>query len=362
MDVHLDNGATYLENPTTRIQQCRIGRQTVTLKPRAKIEVTYYDAKKACSGNPELRVGPLPKSLVPEELFPYLHPKLHPYPLTIAYAPTEYYSRIPYARHLIGYTMWETSTLPPHFREAMSQTTAVWVPTEMQRRLLWANGVNRQIEVVPLGVDVNHFRYREPVERDEFVVLALGALSTRKGPAEIVRAFEIASDGDPNWRLILKSHMVALPRLTDPRITVLNGVAAQSAIRDLYYQSDAYLSMSRGEGFNLPLVEAMACGLECVYPAHTSMTELADETVAYPIYGAVEEPVPIMDGYPAGCGTWLRPDVDEAARRLREAHENVKARRRKGKLASRHVLSTLTIDHTVYRVARLIEQYVKTDM
>lgn len=46
-----------------------------------------------------------------------------------------------------------------------------------------------------------------------------------------------------------------------------------SFLRSAYSAADVFLNTSRGEGFCLPVVEAMACGTLCIMPMHSSLKE-----------------------------------------------------------------------------------------
>lgn len=51
-----------------------------------------------------------------------------------------------------------------------------------------------------------------------------------------------------------------------------SGVSVET-MRDIYNATDVFLSTSRGEGFGLPVAEAMACGVPCIVPDYAGPAE-----------------------------------------------------------------------------------------
>ena len=64
--------------------------------------------------------------------------------------------------------------------------------------------------------------------------------------------------------------------ITDTRIIDVAELA------DLYRSAHAFVPPSCGEGWCIPLVDAMATGLQCIWTATTAVLDYADETIGYP--------------------------------------------------------------------------------
>jgi len=148
-----------------------------------------------------------------------------------------------------------------------------------------------RIAVIPHGVDRNLFfpiaeEEREMSRRqlgfneDEFVFLNLGGMMANKGVDLVLTAFAIVLKNYPNARLLLKDmrqlyqystdHLFALINQNHPGLLTESVVAAIRVVgvnlplnlmRAVYGAADVYVSPYRAEGFNLPVIEAMACGL-----------------------------------------------------------------------------------------------------
>ena len=144
-----------------------------------------------------------------------------------------------------------------------------------------------RIHVVPHGIDpaVMH-----PDEQDRtvvrsalgvqehFVFMAVGAMTWNKGLDILLAAFARVAETEPGVRLVLKGVDALYPSKNFVR-EVLDGLAASAreavasrlvyegrtlsmrGIAHLLRGADCYVSPYRAEGFNLPVLEAMACGV-----------------------------------------------------------------------------------------------------
>ena len=157
-------------------------------------------------------------------------------------------------------------------------------------RLLDYGFAEQSVRVVGHGVNTKTFNPLTPRERelyrsnlglapDETVFLNVGAPIWTKGIDLLIEAFARMHQRNPRTRLILKDaqQLYGLPVSESVRevgarhpslitetlmaaISVIPGNMSQEQLRQLYGVSDCYVSPYRAEGFNLPVLEAMACG------------------------------------------------------------------------------------------------------
>jgi glycosyltransferase involved in cell wall biosynthesis len=152
------------------------------------------------------------------------------------------------------------------------------------------------VVVAPHGVDLNHFAidddndvsllraHQLPV--DVPYVFFLGTVEPRKGLDVLLRAFDIMSRNDTlielwiagqtgwglkNFGAEIAGHPAA------SRIRRL-GFIDDEMLPVLFRQSRAVAYPSRGEGFGLPVLEALACGASVVTSANTVMADVAGNT------------------------------------------------------------------------------------
>lgn len=220
-------------------------------------------------------------------------------------------------------TMWEANVLPESFRESIDNLDVVLVPSDHNVELFsrWHSNVKR----VLLGVDPAEWHYTERSVPGRWFDFLIGGSGARKGVDLAWKAF-LAAFPDGSWgtgpipRLVMKSPKgyegAGDPPITD-RIMVVGGKLPTSDLISLYASAHCYLQPSRGEGFGLQPLQAIAQGLPTILTdahGHASFAHLGwglDTTLAqsdYFIYG--------------DAGDWWEPDFDQLVDHMRWMYDN----------------------------------------
>jgi glycosyltransferase involved in cell wall biosynthesis len=196
--------------------------------------------------------------------------------------------------------------------QALQDSDATIVtPSNWSREGFISSGADPdRVHVVPHGIDPAILRPPSREERnmlrakagltDNFAFLNLGAISKNKGIVQLLRAFASVARRHSHARLILKGLNSfyssdqqlgsALKQLTDaeseiirPRVLFQGGMLSMEMIWQLYAMADAYVSPYSAEGFNLPVLEAAACGLPVICTAGGPTDDFVDPSFALPI-------------------------------------------------------------------------------
>jgi glycosyltransferase involved in cell wall biosynthesis len=239
-------------------------------------------------------------------------------------------------------TMWEATRLPESFTENLHEFDTVIVPSEHNLELF--SGHHPNVKYVPLGVDPERWHYRERRDystRFDFLICGSGA---RKGTDLAVRAFKKAfPEGSWGWGptpyLVMKQS-----RAEDwygSRIERISSRLSGADEADLYGTAHCYVQPSRGEGFGLQPLQAIAQGIPTILTdahGHASYAHLGmglNTTLSkagYFIYGDAQD--------------WWEPDFDELVDSMRYVYDNYDEALVRAKRNSADALSQFTWRHT----------------
>ena len=268
-------------------------------------------------------------------------------------------------RRKVGFTMLEVDGFPREWVRQANRMDEVWVPTDFNRRGFLESGLKRPITTIPLGVDTDYFHpgiQGHPNPTGDFVFLSNFEWGERKEPKLLLKVFNETFSAREPVRLLCK----IINR--DPMVRVLDEIR-RLGLRESggkisflfnrefpYYQlgsfyrsADCFISAGRGEGWDMPLMEAMACGLPTIATDWGAHTEFVHEGVAYPL--RVRGTIPAVAKCPYYEGfSWADPDPEHLRTLLREVYENREEARRRGAAAAREMAAKWTWDHTARKI------------
>ncbi|KAA5825362.1 glycosyltransferase family 1 protein [Saccharopolyspora hirsuta] len=191
-------------------------------------------------------------------------------------------------------------------RTALRRATLCIVPSEATAaELARSVGADRaRMPVMYHGVDPDRFHPPTPEEvqavrerlslHDQPYVAFLGALEPRKNVPALIRGFTLACQGrgdspalvlagQPGWDTRVERALEAVPH----RIRVIRaGYLPFEQLAGFLGGADVVAYPSLGEGFGLPVLEAMACGAAVLTTRRLSLPEVGGDAVAYCGVGA----------------------------------------------------------------------------
>lgn len=248
----------------------------------------------------------------------------------------------------IGMTMFETTEIPDVWAQFCTIPKGLIVPTEFCKEVFQKKLPDKQIEVVPLGVNLNTYYMVERQPSNVFTFLMAGLLHYRKGAEFAVKAFQEEFEPDEPVRLVLKTRRGFLDTgkedIFDPRISVVNADYDRQDMLDLYHAGDCFIACSRGEAAGLTPREAMATGLPAIVTDWSGLKEIADPAYSYPLKVETLEPAPaVCTSYDQGItqgqpiGDFARPSVPHLRELMRHIYENPEEARQKGLKAAMEI-------------------------
>jgi len=195
------------------------------------------------------------------------------------------------------------------------------------------------VEVVPNGVDVDRFTPDGPrhelERRAGCVFLFVGGTIWRKGIDVLLRAWEAAFSASDDVLLVVKDFGTAthyrgqtqqehLRTLAErdgiAPVLYLDDELAPDELPALYRAADVLAAPYRGEGFCLPALEAMACGVPVIHTAAGPTGEFVAAGAGWPLK-STRRALERVDslGPLAGEAFVLEPDHDSLVGALRAA-------------------------------------------
>ncbi|WP_299757287.1 glycosyltransferase [uncultured Chloroflexus sp.] len=270
----------------------------------------------------------------------------------------------------IGYTMLEVNGLPADWIAACNRMDEIWTPSRWGAETFAAAGVYRPIHVMPLGYDPEHFNTQIPAYRldNRFTFLSIFEWGERKAPELLLRAYCSAFSRNDDVVLILRinnfdrsisvSQQIAnlrLPPDSPPIVILYNQYLSRAQLGSLYRSADCFVLATRGEGWGLPILEAMACGLPVIATNWSAQTEFFRAEVGFPVNVRTLVPAEAKCPYYTGW-SWAEPDFDHLVWLMRYVYEHPAEARSVGHAAAAEVAQRWTWRHTAERiVARLAE-------
>ncbi len=272
----------------------------------------------------------------------------------------------------IGFTMLEVDGIPPRWAESCNRMDEIWVPSRWGAERFAASGVTKPIRVVPLGYDPSRFRPLPDAPRasDRFTFLSVFEWGERKAPEILLRAWSAAFAGREKDDVLLvlrvnnyDGHVdvakaiedLGLPTSGPPVAMLYNTQIRRAQLGTLYRGADAFVLPTRGEGWGMPVLEAMACGLPAIATAWSGTTEFLNERVGYPL--AVRGLVPADAKCPYYEGfRWAEPDFDDLVAKLRHVYANRDEAKAKGAAAATEAAATWTWGHTAARIEERLRE------
>ncbi|HEY1727567.1 MAG TPA: methyltransferase domain-containing protein [Candidatus Baltobacteraceae bacterium] len=274
---------------------------------------------------------------------------------------------------------WEYGALPARWVSAMRQSVdEVWCPSNYVRDLYLAAGFDpANVLVVPNGVDPDIFSPGEPGGYDlgtkkSFKFLFIGGTLERKGIDVLLDAYLAAFRPDDDVTLIVKDFglggfyrmvtqrekiFAAQRQPGSPEIVYNDRDLTMAELIALYRSCDCLAFPYRGEGFGMPILEAMACGLPVIVTAGGAADDFLDDSTAYRIPArrrSIGDRV--YDVKLCAEGWLLEPDRMALAQRMRHLYEHRDEGREVGARASARARTEFTWQRAADRVVSRVRE------
>jgi glycosyltransferase involved in cell wall biosynthesis len=231
----------------------------------------------------------------------------------------------------IGIWGWEVNTIPARWQRAFALVEEIWVYSRFMAENI---GAAAPVPVIALPPPVEPPPQPASPQRlgvpEGFLFLFIfDYLSTiqRKNPVGLIEAFKRAFAPGEGPQLLIKTINGPLRPLAEEEVMwaahgredihVIDRSLTGEEMQGLMAACDCYVSLHRSEGFGLTLAEAMSIGKPVVATGYSGNVDFMSSENSYLIDYTIVRVGPDCEIYPAE-GEWAEPDVEHAARLMRE--------------------------------------------
>lgn len=280
----------------------------------------------------------------------------------------------------IFFTLCDLSDLTDQSIEAIKDAEAIMTASKSSYKILKRYVDN--VYLTPLPVSSEKFkpipRYRQ--EGSEcFSFIFVGSFSFRKGVDLLIEAFmQEFSSNEVNLHLhcpgansdALYNYLLEVSKKHNKPglFSVTTNNLSLAWLNRIYNRSDAFVSLTRGEGWGLPIVEAMLCGLPVIAPLSTSMCSYLTEDVAFclPVNKKLATQITEEFGqnFKNNYGKtekvgYYEVDLDIAKKTLRNVFSEQEKAKAVGELGREYILQNFSFDKVKHHVSNAIIDFIQ---
>jgi glycosyltransferase involved in cell wall biosynthesis len=268
------------------------------------------------------------------------------------------------------YFGWEESLVPPEMVDDFNRyLDGIGVTSGFVKEVLRDSGVTVPICVVGNGVEAPDptatISAPEVDDLRTFRFLHVSSAFPRKGVDVLLEAFFDAFDGTDDVTLVLKTFPnphnevgAILGRLRSahpnpPDVRWIDRDLESREIEGLYHLAHCYVHPARGEGFGLPVAEAMAGGIPVISLAYSGLADFVSAETAATIPFTLE---PAQSHFDIEGSLWAEPDRAALAEEMQRMVEDPRSPSvvERARKAKELVTTRFSWDAAVARWARFL--------
>ncbi|MEX0677441.1 MAG: class I SAM-dependent methyltransferase [Pirellulales bacterium] len=272
---------------------------------------------------------------------------------------------------------WEFGHLPNEWIQPLcDEVDEIWAPSNYVKRVYVDSGIPpEKIQVIPWGIDPAVFNPAAPplalCTQKSFCFIFVGGTIHRKGIDRVLDAYLAEFMPTDDVCLVIKdvgtrsfylrsNWRQQIQRLVEddkcPEIIYMDADFTAGQLASLYTACHCLVAPYRGEGFGLPVLEAMACGLAPIVPKGGPTDDFVQHGLGYVVPS--EE---VRNGMPGLCkpGTEFLVSIDDLRRLMRHAATKRAATHQVGLNAARAARERFTWSNTARQVVERIHALVR---
>lgn len=262
----------------------------------------------------------------------------------------------------IGFTMFEADGLPEGWAAMCNKMDAIFVPSSWNKHTFEKAGVVVPILVVPPGIAT----LDATTSQDSHATLSFYSIfqwTERKNPANLLRAYFVAMQGKTDVKLVLKSYIDQRSPNNEgmiqsiiekikkelrlkhyPEVSLITKSMSSTEMSDLHLSCDILLSPHRGEGWNMPAMEAMLHGNAVIATNFSGNTEFmnSENSILLDFFKAPCYSDNLFAPFFNGNMMWAEPDMDDLIQKIRWCYDNRSAAKAIGACAQKFLVENFS--------------------
>ncbi len=278
--------------------------------------------------------------------------------------------RLPYPSILLN--AWESTEQPQWFVDQFNKYfDYLWVVSTWQKDCSVAQGFpEEKVFVIPEGVDPDVYKPGKFIPPDKpFTFVHVGQWQPRKSTIEIIQAFLKAFPNNPDVRLELSvdtlfpsdtynstEERLDANGINDPRIKVIHFEERNLYIGRLQ-MAHCFVSCARSEGWGLPMIESLACGIPTIFSDWGGTTEYHEGAILVPVKQLIK-PFGIYGNWDVP-GQWCEPDYEVLVEKMKDVYENYSKHKENALKLSDKIRTKFSWDAAAKKAYDVLEELYK---
>lgn len=279
-------------------------------------------------------------------------------------------------KYNIGRVFWETDKLPKDFSEGVRDLQEIWTGSEFTKQSILNAGIDEvPIYIIPEAIekpmaDIQPFTHQVA---ESFAFYSIFEWTERKNPRGLIEAFYNEFDANSDVALVIKTYITDFTNKNKnkiksdikqikkkfqgknlPPIYLYTHLMNRHQIYRFHQTFDCFISLSRGEGWGIPIMEAGIMGKPIITTKCGGITEYLRNDVDAKL---VDTKLCKVDNdanqrWYQGDQNWFDCSMPEVGRAMRKIYEDETYRDKIAKIGQKKVLEKFT----AYRVGGIMKQ------
>ena len=238
----------------------------------------------------------------------------------------------------IGFVAVESSNFKSSgWQHKMNLMDEIWVPSQASKKACEESGVHTPVKVAPHSLDLSEYKPNRGNKiqnlLNTFNFAFVGEFVERKNLKALIQAFHMTFDRHEPVNLLIKTSKITLPEIQAHIENIKAGLKIRKKYKEeiiitgrlekidyisVLAQCHSFVMPSRGEGFCIPALEAMALGIPVIHTEETGMDDFCVGTpvssYSQPCLGAMST----LDNLDTARSDWREIDIRKLCTAMRK--------------------------------------------